>query len=282
MAKVTTSYNNWNFNDQHVQQNITGGDFIGSHTIIICASGPKLDYMISGGTGNIPGLPGVLNNILSGHSTEISADTTGNGFAIPIGVVSDIGIQQSRQINKIYEIGSKLSYTVSARTSIGINLTRVQYHGPSLLRMLYAYYPDSKIGGINNRLADSVKDGDSFLQKLSMNGEFESNLPVIKDPAGHANFFLNVASDLFSQPLGLVMYIKDNVGDDVAAIFLEDCNITTHQFGISQNSVVIAEGVGITCDRIVPLQVNVKRSSQLFNTNTLINQVAQSAGLPGF
>ena len=264
MAKVTTSYNNWNFNDQHVQQNLTGGDFIGSHTIVLCASAPNLAATSAKGTGAGSIIGSQATNIsdrIGTFSEEMSQDSAGDGFAIPLGVVSDIGIQQQRQINKIYEIGSKLSYTVSARTSINLNITRVLYHGPNLLRMLYAYYPEGLLGGSGNRLKDMVKLDDSDMTKIALNGSFESKLPVIDELPGYDNIFINVASDLFAQPLGLVMYIKDNVRNDVAAIFIEDCNLVAHQFGISQGSVVIAEGVQLTADKIRPLKVNVKKLS---------------------
>ena len=254
MAKVTTSYNNWDFNDLHVQQNLNGGDFVGSHTIILCATGPQLSSM-SATTAS--GTYAASSKFSNGYTTTISADAAGAGFAIPLGVVSDISLQQQRQINKIYEVGSKLSYTVSARTSISLGLTRILYHGPNLLRMLYAYYPESKIGGNGNKLFDNNKNTDTAVQDLNVDPAFLSTLPNVKDTAGIDNIFLNAASDLFSQPIGLVMYIKDNVKSDVAAIFIEDCNLVTHQFGISQNSVVIAEGVNLTADRIRHLKVNV-------------------------
>jgi len=261
MAGVTTSYNNWNFNTQHVQQNLTGGDFVGSHTIIICASAPYLSVLSTSGTGagnalasNSPQASGMF----TAYNEQVSNDNAATAFAIPLGVVSDIGLQQQRQINKIYEIGSKLSYTVSARTSISISLSRVLYHGPSLLRMLYAYYPHDKLGGNgSNVLRDLPGMPDTRIPEVGNDSSFVARLPNIEELPGYDNIFLNAASDLFSQPLGLVMYIRDNTKKDVAAIFIEDCNLVAHQFGITQNSVVIAEGVQITADKIHPLKVNV-------------------------
>ena len=263
MAKVTTSYNNWNFNDQHVQQNLNGGDFIGSHTIILCATAPNQAALVNGGSGITGRVANtVSSDRFSDYDEEVSLDSATDGIAIPLGVVSDIGINQQRQINKIYEIGSKLSYTVSARTNINLSLSRVMYHGPNLLRMLYAYYPESLLGGSGNALRDMAKYNDSKMAGIALDADFASRLPSIDELAGYDNIFLNAASDLFSQPIGLVMYIKDNIGDDVAAVFFEDCNLVTHQFGVSQNSVVVAEAVQMTADKITPVKVNV-RSSQV-------------------
>lgn len=272
MATVTTSYNNWKFNTQHVQQNLQGGDFVGSHTVILCATAPKLSSLSASGSGfgNPQGSVNTgISQVFGEYEEQMSADAAAPGFAIPLGVVSDASVQQQRQLNKIYEIGSKLSYTVSARTSIGLSLSRVLYHGPSLLRMLYAYYPHSKLGGSGNILSDMPKYGDTKMAPIDVDQAYSNKLPIIKELPGHDNVFLNAASDLFAQPIGLVMYIKDNTSADVAAVFFEDCNLVSHQFGISQNSVIIAEAVQITADKIHPLKVNVA-------------PVANALGLMGF
>jgi len=278
MASVTTSYNNWNFNEQHVQQNLSGGDFVGSHSIILCATAPNMAALSSIGNGQnntigdsgfgaapnaAAAAAGIPSSVFGGFTEKISMDRTAPAFAIPLGVCSDVTVQQARQINKIYEIGSKLSYTVSARTTISLSLSRVLYHGPNLLRMLYAYYPEALLQGQGNRLADMAKKGDTAMPEIKLESNFQSSLPKINDLPGHDNIFLNAASDLFSQPIGLVMYIKDNVHSDVASIFIEDCNLVTHQFGISQNTVVVAEGVQLTADRIRPMKVNVQTTQAL-------------------
>lgn len=262
MAGVTTSYNNWNFNTNHVQQNLTGGDFLGSHTVIICASAPHINALSASNTGSsVLSQLATASGTFTGFMEQVSNDASSSAFAIPIGVVSDLNLSQQRQINKIYEIGSKLSYTVSARTNINLGMSRVMYHGPSLLRMLYAYYPDSKIGGGGNALRDLPSMPDTIVPKIGSSEVFSTGLPQVQESPGYDNVFLNAASDLFAQPMGLVMYIKDNMGRDVAGIFLEDCNVVTHQFGVSQNSVVLAEAVQITCDKIHPMKVNVQSVS---------------------
>ena len=270
MAKVTTSFKNWNFNDQNVQQNLVGGDFIGSHTILLCATAPRMANLSVGpdtgagagfgalGAAGGMGIPGI-GSIFRGHRTEVSADRMSPAFAIPLGVVADVNVQQQRQVNKIYEIGSKLSYTVSARTHIGLSLNRILYHGPNLLRMLYAYYPETLIGGSGNSLRDTPSDPDSAIGQIGLDGGFQRKLPNIKELPGHDNIFINAASDLFAQPLGIVMYIKDNIERDVAAIFLEDCNVSIYSFNVTQGAVVIAENVQMSADKIRPIKVNVQR-----------------------
>ena len=260
MSKVTTSFNNWDFNSQHVQQNLTGGDFVGSHTVIVCATAPRIsDLSTGGGTGT----SGTSPDIGGGFTRSASSDQGKGTYAIPLGVVSDFTVNQNRQLQQIFELGSKRSYFLSARNITTIGLSRVFFHGPSLLRMMYAYYPDSKIGGgqAGNSLRDVTSCPDTKMAPIAyQNGDCQE-LPNIskKDLPGYDNFFINLASSLFSQPIGLVMYIKDNAGKDVGAVFFEECNIEAHQMGMSQGAVVIGEGLQIRCDRIVPIRVQVNR-----------------------
>jgi len=279
MAKVTTSFANWNFNEQHVQQNLVGGDFVGSHTIIICASAPRLHDTAQGSNAGTTtgGQPQARNAPFTGFTNEVPVDHNQEGFAIPLGIVGTVQVQQGRQLQQIFEIGSKRSYILTARNLCSLTLMRVQYHGPSLLRMLYAYYPDGKFGGTNygNVLKDMSKDDDTSVQKISLDTKFEERLPNILDSPGYDNFFINLSSDLFSQPMGLVMYIKDNVGDDVGAVFFEECLVENHGLGITQDAVVIAEQVSIRCERVVPMRVNVRRRSALFGNSSVLSQEQQ-------
>lgn len=274
MAKVTTSFSNWDFNSQHVQQNLTGGDFVGSHTVIVCATAPRASDLSVTGTNasiNVPGLPS--------FSAEASTGSTQDGYAMPLGVVSDFSINQNRQLQQIFELGSKRSYFLTARNLTSLALSRVFFHGPSLLRMLYAYYPAAKLGaGAGNQLRDNVKCPDTKTPEIAFKEDKCAPLPTVKsgDLAGYDNFFINLASTLFSQPIGLVMYVKDNAGSDIGAVFFEECNIEAHQMGMSQGSVVIGEGVQIRCDRILPIRVQVNQNVQ--NAAAAVNETVSTVG----
>ena len=256
MAKVTTNVKNWDFNSQHVQQNLTGGDFVGSHTVIVCATAPRAsDLAATGASGTGSAAPAIPN-----FYKEASAGSTQGGYAIPLGVVSDFTVNQNRQLQQIFELGSKRSYFLTARNLTSLSLSRVFFNGPSLLRMLYAYYPHKKLGaGAGNELKDRVNCADTKISPIAYNEDGCNPLPEIKtgDLAGYDNFFINLASSLFSQPVGLIMYVKNNAGRDMGAVFFEECNVEAHQMGMSQGSVVIGEGVQIRCDRILPIRVQV-------------------------
>lgn len=249
--KVTSSLQNWKFQDQHVAQNLAGGDFIGSHSCIICATGPRLADIADSGGAFVGGPEGT--------------EDLDSNFAIPIGVIDSASIQQSRQMAQIFEIGSKRSYLMASRTVGMMNIARVMYKGPNLLRMLYAFYPETKIdyssGEDSNILSELQKDANTALgpEPIKLDGTFKESLPNIKDLPGYNNVFLNLNSDLFSQPYGIVLYMKDNHEQDVAAIYLEECYIENHAFSISANALILAENVTMRFERAVPIKVRVVR-----------------------
>ena len=250
--KPSTSLESWDFNKNHVQQNLTGGDFVGSHSVIICATAPRAEDLA--GQAN-------LTNSINRDATE----DLGGSIAIPIGVIDSSAIQQDRQLAQIFEIGSKRSYLMSARTMTQMSINRVVYKGPNLLRMFYAYYPKAAEDSVmtadyGNLFRDNMKDDDVAGQEfpITLNKDLIATLPKsIRDNPGFNNFWLNLNSDIFSQPYGLILFMKDNNMSDVAAVFLEECYIQNHGMQMSANSVVMAETTSIRCERIVPIKVKI-------------------------
>lgn len=257
--KVTTSLQHWDFQTQHVQQNLVGGDFVGSHSCILCATAPRLSDMTD--SGEMP----------TEFSNDNGADDLGQTFAIPIGVIDTATLQQDRQMAQIFEIGSKRSYILAGRTVGQMQIARVFYKGPNLLRMLYAYYPAQaeklfgKTGDTSNALRDLPSDpGTQHSDSpITLSRELMSDLPSIKDNPGYNNIFMNLNSDLFSQPYGMILYIRDNNANDVAAVFLEECYVQNHALSISANQIVMAENCTLRFERVVPIKVKVveKKSS---------------------
>jgi hypothetical protein len=250
-AKVSTSLQNWQFQDQHVQQNLAGGDFIGSHSCIVCATAPRMADLTDGGNA-------FINDVAN---TGAGGDLTGT-YAIPIGVIDTASLMQDRQIATIFEIGSKRSYIMASRTVGQLQIARVFYKGPNLLRMLYAFYPPEKLAAKTGDVAgmtlrDRESDQGTAIPQIGMDGTASSFLPTIKDNPGYGNVILNLNSDIFSQPYGIVLYMKDNNDTDVAAIFLEECYVATHSMNISANQVVVAENVSMRFERAVPIKCRV-------------------------
>ena len=256
MADYTDSLKSWDFSTKHVQQNLEGADFVGSHSVILCATYPRVADMAD--TYDIhTRQPNA--DIMDGDPTNSIAEDSGIA-AYPIGVIDSSAIQQDRNLQQIFEIGSTRSYLMSARTITQMSINRILYNGPSMLRCLYAYYPTSQLTEKNPYSIFSADEyeGHSMQAPILSAGSGQpsvDNLPDINDAPGYGDFWMNLASDLFSHPMGLVIFIKDNNKRNVAAMYLEECYIQNHSFQMSANSVVMAESCTIRCDRIHPIAV---------------------------
>ena len=260
---VTTSIGNWVFQKQHVQQNIVGGDFVGSHSCLLCATGPRLSDLTKGMASIPDGSKDTVQGVNSVTGEVTQPGDVDETFAIPIGVIDTASLQQDRQIAQIFEIGSKRSYILASRTVGVLNIARVFYKGPNLLRMLYSYYPQAKIdansGGTTNTLMDNNAHSSTAhaASPIGIDKDMSAELQDIRDLPGFNNVWFNLNSDIFSYPYGMVLYIQDNNNNDVAAVFLEECYIQNHQFNMSANQIIVAENITMRFERIVPIKVNV-------------------------
>ena len=262
MADYTDNLQSWDFSTKHVQQNLEGSDFVGSHSVILCATYPRVSDMATN-----PGMQGPMQpgESMSGTETFDGYVSTGSNLAndttkaYPIGVIDSSAIQQDRNLQQIFEIGSTRSYLMSARTITQMSINRILYNVPSMLRCLYAYYPEEKLRYANQdvTLAYDQYKGNMIQPPIltAVNTTAVTGLPDIKDAPGYGDFWMNLASDLFSHPMGLVLFVKDNNKRNVAAMYLEDCYIQNNSFQMSANSVVMAESCTIRCDRIHPIAV---------------------------
>lgn len=202
MAFANATPENWDFRKKHVQEGAsqfgTGNNqnFISSESITICA-------------------------VKAPSSSEAAIGLTD---LYPIGVVQSIGVQQQKQINQIYEIGSKLSYFIPGRTMIQVQLARVLFHGESLLAVLYD--PDDT--------GAALIDGEA--------------IPGI---TGDNKFYVNLAAELFNKPIDVALLFHDQENDPLGFIILKDCVAQSHGFGVSSNQTVIAENVLLRASTIV-------------------------------
>lgn len=246
---ATTSLKNWKFYSNHVQGDLAGGQFVSAATTLIAAGPPRLDMAVG------------IDLKASGSNNPAQADITNGGknLAFPIGVLENGSLSQNRMVQKMFEIGSKRAYHIPGRTVGAVSLGRVLYDGPSLLRVMYAYYPIDKMKGSNKLDNVQIKDGNTIPSILDVAGYG----PTPKGTAGvgadqnvdNKDFFINLASDLFDQPLGLMFYIRDNHDAAYGAFYLEDVYIQAHSLNINASSVLIAEGVSCQYDRLVPIHI---------------------------
>lgn len=236
--QATTSLNNWKFFDRHVSSELQGGQFVSAATILIAAGPPLISDFARG----------------SGTASEV---------AFPIGIVENFGLSQNRQLQRMFEIGSKRSYFVPGRTIGSLSLGRVLFFGPSLLRVLYAYYPLDKLNNASANVASKLGTG-------TVERTLGTRTPDVLDIPGfgsqdvvdgqNADFWMNLASDLFDHPFGLLVYVRDAQNDAYGGFYLEDANLQANQFNVNASSVLVAEGISAQYDKLIPINITLPKS----------------------
>lgn len=187
-----------------------------------------------------PRLANVGGNAAAATGVSTSA---GKDWALPIGIVQSFNLGHQRSFNRFWELGSERSYFISGRTVAQAGFGRVLYNGPSLLRMMYAFYQDT--------VAPTLVP---IIEGLDTN--FPANQHNVKIPPGFENIYLNLASDLFSQPCGLLVYMKDSNENTMGAVYLEETYIPSHSIATDAQGVVMQEQVALQPERVVPVAVN--------------------------
>lgn len=205
------SYDNWEFYNYHVQSNLQGGQFVSAESTLVGAGPPSL----------------------------AGANATGTKI-YPIGLLETVGLQQNRQLQRIFEIGSARSYFIPGRTVGSLSVGRTFYYGPSLLRAMYAYYPSDKLG--NGSQLAAIADS--------------ADIHKVRRIAGYGDFLIDLSSDLFAQPTGMAVYFKDANSDSVGAFYLEQVYVQGHQMTVSSGSVLIMEGATMQYDIITPIDIS--------------------------
>lgn len=171
----------------------------------------------------------------------ISRPAAASQLVYPIGITQNFNLSQNTQLARIFELGTARSYFIPGRTVGQIGLGRVLYHGPSLLRVLYAYYQDLIPGTIVPAMFPNIG---------------ATTMPNPHDvvvPPGFENFYINLASDLFSQSFGMLNIVKDSNGDTYGSMYFEDCRVPNHNFSTDAQGVVVQESVGIQYELCVPI-----------------------------
>jgi hypothetical protein len=222
-----SKFSEWAPYEKFVQAGMVDGQFLNAGFTVLCAGPPRL--------ANIGGSTAVAGALQNNAADQI---------VMPIGVVQNVNLSHNRTFNRIFEIGSERSYFISGRTIGQLSLARILYHGPSLLRMLYAYYEDV----IPPTIIDSVFPNVGIASVANPHD-------VVISP-GYENLYMNLASDLFSQPVGMLMYVRDSNLDTYGAVYLESCYVPNHTWATDAQGVIIQESAAIQFERAVPVAVS--------------------------
>ncbi len=223
------TFSNWSPYTNYVQAGMVDGSYANAGFTLLAAGPPRI--------ANIGGAAAFAQAV-SGSGQAA------NQIVFPIGIIQNFNLSHTRQFSRIFEIGSERSYFIAGRTVGQIGLARIYYHGMSLLRVLYAYYqdliPPTVVPAVfPNAGAASV-----------------ANPHDVVIPPGYENIFLNLASDLFAQPIGLLMYIRDINQDALGAMYFEACYLPNHSWQTDSQGVLIQESVSVQFERGVPVAIS--------------------------
>lgn len=252
MAGSNTSLGSWDYSRSHVQRELQSGQFINSASTVIAAGPPTLaggrsQLRASGGTASQ--LTGAVVQTAGGIT---SFATSRGALAYPIGVIENLSWQQNRQLQRLFEIGSKRSYFVVGRNVGALSIARTLFYGPSLMRALYAYIsPDRLPENVRRTVSVLLQNAD---RDLALDQTLTSGDRISQSP-GFADFFGNLDSELFDLPMGILLYMLDAQKRPYGAIYLEEAHINSHNMNISASNSIIAEGVTIQYDTAIPLDV---------------------------
>lgn len=178
-----------------------------------------------------------------------------NQIVYPIGIVQNLNLSHTRQFARIFEIGSERSYFIGGRTVGQLGLSRIYYHGASLLRVLYAYYSDLIPPTVVPAMFPNA------------GAQTQSNPHDVIIPPGYENVYLNLASDLFAQPIGIMMYMRDINQDALGAMYFEACYLPNHSWQTDSQGVLIQESVAVQFERGVPVAISALQLISSANQN---------------
>jgi hypothetical protein len=221
------SIGDWRPYENYIQDGLVDGRFMSAAFALLAAGPPRLSAL--GGS--------------AGAEAIAAAGTAGVELVHPIGLTQTLNLGQNRQFARFWELGSERSYQLSGRTMGQLALSRILYHGPSLLRVLYAYYQDT----LGPTVVTAIFNNPGIVGV--------ANPHDVKIPPGHKNIFLNLASDLFSQPIGLLLYLRDSNEESMAACYFEACYVPNHNLAMDAQGVVLQESSALQYERMVPVAI---------------------------
>ena len=224
----------WDFFKTKVQGAMPHGQYLSGRATVIGAGPPNL-AAFAGGVGG-------------GAGDE-------NELIFLIGMLQQMSVSQALNVQRLFEIGSVRQYFITGHAITTMQLSRIMYHGPNLLRALYAYYKNT--GG-----AGEIK---ALLKRFQSGNTIGVNNHTVKIRPGEQNFFINMTSDLFSQPVGLLLMLRDQDELTYAMCYAENCMVDSYVFATDSNTILMSETTTVQAERIIPIGTGIIQLVQLID-----------------
>lgn len=222
------------FLSEHVQaQNIKGADFLSSETVVVVSGPPTLSET------DMPNL-------------------------VPVGLVQNVSVAQQKQLQQVFEVGSRKPFFIPGRTIISGGMSRILFDGPSLMYAMYVSKSDGDITSLpayNSANVDATEAPTLPANFADVTGvEADDNIgttAILKDStnstADPGLLFINLASGFFNRPLGLGFIMYDGEQQAYGGFYLEGCYVQTHQFNVSSQQTLLVENISLRATALRPI-----------------------------
>lgn len=219
------------FLESHVQpDNVTdGGNFLSGESVVIVSGPSSLE-----------------------DTDSISADLK------PVGLVQNAQVSQGKQVQQLFEIGSRKPIFVPGRTQVQASIARVLFDGPSLFYVLYrnsgdgsnsipapSEFGSTATGEVANPTDPYPGDG-QITERVEQDGD-------ISQYANPGRFWSNLRSEIFNKPLGLGFVLFDMEGDPYGGMYLEQVYIRNHNMSVSSQQTILLENVSLVAGQVRPI-----------------------------
>lgn len=153
---------------------------------------------------------------------------------LPIGMVQNINVTQTKPTQPLMAVGSGRMFFVSGKAQGTAAIARLFVNGRNLLRVLYTNVVQSHI------------EVHKFDDKAAAP-------PVV---AGvQSQFFANLDSELFLIPFGMGLIFRNKIHQSIGAFYLELCMINNWTINFSAGQNLILENVNLLFDRLIPIEL---------------------------
>lgn len=200
-------------------------------------------------------LGGNLNNIGSNHIStsgvlvsfappELSRDNISRK-ATTVGLIQNLSLNQQRQVLKFFEYGNEEYQMVAGKPRHTLSINRALFDGPSLLKYIgYAY-------------SENDHRGSPLFYRELMSDLGYTDGSLLSEVPGTSDFWVNLASDLFENPIGIFINIKQKMPNgrkvDYGGVFLENCIVNNHSITFDSNRRLLVEQMTMEVGRPIPL-----------------------------
>lgn len=226
-VKPPVSLSEWEHHKYRGIESHKDGNFVTAETCLVAAGPPLLSQ-----TG------GVVSSTTSSN-VDLS-DLT----AYPVGLIQGFSLGTNRQQVRVFEVGSWFDYLITGRAMGQVTVSKIFYSATNLLRVLYAYYGTT--GSTNtttiNPLFSSPVAAMNALNDVYIN-------------PGSERIFVNMFSDLFRNPIGLMFIMTSTQNNYVGSFYLERAVIHGHNMAFDAQGLVIQENATISFGNIKSIYI---------------------------